>query len=280
MPYSPCGPACLPPAVLPRRLRIARRLCALTVLLLVALPLLWLPLPNARLRGRTVACLFRGVLRAAGVRLRVRGGRYAEPGTGVLVVANHLSWIDVLALGAVQPVRMLAKRGVRDWAVVGALAARLGTLFVDRAGLRGLPATAAAMAEALRGGAAVGVFPEGTTWCGGAAGPFRRAAFQAALDAGAQVRPVAITLRLPDGSPARAAAFIGEDTFLGALRRAMGLPGLVCELTVLPAIAPGAAADRRELAAAAGAAIAGVTGVAHPVHPGRVTRPVAAAHAV
>ncbi|MFC5996644.1 lysophospholipid acyltransferase family protein [Pseudonocardia hispaniensis] len=275
MPYSPCGPACLPPGGPPRRLRIARRCCALTALLLVALPLVWLP--RARLRGRTVAWLSRGVLRAAGVRLRIRGGRYAEPGEGALVVANHLSWIEVLALGAAQPVRMLAKREVRDWPVIGALAARTGTLFVDRAGLRGLPATAAAVAEALGAGEVVGVFPEGTTWCGGAAGPFRRAAFQAALEAGAPVRPVAITLRLRDGTPARAAAFIGEDTFLGALRRAMGLPGLVCELTVLPAIGPGAA-DRRELAAAAGAAIAAVTGVAHPVHPGPVSRPAATRH--
>jgi 1-acyl-sn-glycerol-3-phosphate acyltransferase len=198
--------------------------------------------------------VFRVVLRAAGIRLEVTGGdRFGD--SGVLVVANHLSWIDVLALGAVQPVRMIAKREVRDWPVVGPVAERAGALFVDRAGLHGLPDVVAATRDALRGGAAVGVFPEGTTWCGSASGPFRRAVFQAALDAGVDVRPVAIDLHRPDGRPTTAGAFVGDLTLLDALRRVLALDGLVCEVALRPVLPVRPGEDRRALARRAEAAV-------------------------
>ncbi|MCE0764030.1 1-acyl-sn-glycerol-3-phosphate acyltransferase [Pseudonocardia kujensis] len=250
-PCSPCGPDCLPVAG-PRAdrragLRVARRLTALTALLLVALPVLLLG-PNPR--------LFRAVLRAAGVRLRIRGTTYGhgDGHGGVLVVANHLSWIDVVALGAVAPVRMIAKREVADWPLIGAIARRTGALFVDRAGLRGLPDVVAGTAAALRAGTTVGVFPEGTTWCGSASGPFRRAPFQAALDAGRPVRPVRIDLALPDGRPTTAGAFVGDETLWDSLLRVLRLERLDCTLTLLPVLAP--EGDRRTLAARAERAVA------------------------
>jgi 1-acyl-sn-glycerol-3-phosphate acyltransferase len=240
-PCSPCGPACLPAAGPGATLRVARRLVALGALVLVALPVLLLG-PSPR--------LFRTVLRAAGVRLEVRGTRGTGYGEGgVLVVANHLSWIDVVALGAVAPVRMIAKREVARWPVIGAIARRTGALFVDRAGLRGLPRVVAGTADALRAGATVGVFPEGTTWCGSASGPFRRAPFQAALDAGRPVRPVRIDLSLPDGRPTTAGAFVGGETLRDSVLRVLRLERLDCTLTLLPALAP--MGDRRALAARA-----------------------------
>jgi len=234
-PYSPCGPDCLPPSTTRAPLRVARRLAALVGLALLA-PLL---LAVAR------QTLHRLVLRAAGVRLRVVG----TLGPDGLVVANHLSWIDVVALGAVAPVRMIAKAEVADWPVIGPLAARTGALFVDRARISGLPAVVADTAAALRAGALVGVFPEGTTWCGVAAGPFRRAPFQAALDARVPVRPVRITFTLPDGRPTTAGAFLGDETLADSLLRVLRLPRLDCTLTVLPPLAP--TGDRRTLAARA-----------------------------
>jgi 1-acyl-sn-glycerol-3-phosphate acyltransferase len=267
-PSSPCGPDCLqdadPDAA--SRLRMAARLVRLVVVLLAAVlvgAVLAVPPLRGPVRGRALRAGCRAALSAVGVRLRVHGG-FSADGAGVLVVANHVSWIDVLAMGAVQPVRMLAKRELRDWPVIGGLAARTGALFVDRAGLRSLPATVAATTQALRSGSAVGVFPEGTTWCGAAAGTFRRAAFQAAVDAGVPVRPVAIELRRPDGSPDRSSAFVGDQTLWDSLSRVLRLPVLVCELTVLPVIPPGVAADRRELARLAADAVGGHTGVKHP----------------
>ena len=261
-PSSPCTPACLGTAPAAGRLHVAVRLAGLVVVLLGAV--LGTPLLGGRARLRWRRACARGALRAAGVRLRVVGGPgLAAAGGGTLVVANHLSWIDVLALDAVQPVRMLAKREVRDWPVIGGLARRHGALFVDRSGLRTLPATVAATACALRRGAVVGVFPEGTTWCGAAAGPFRRAVFQAAIDADVAVRPVAMSMRLPDGTPARDGAFVGDQSLWDSVRRVLALPCVVCEVVLLPPRQARAVGDRRELARWAGAAVAAATGVPH-----------------
>lgn len=185
-------------------------------------------------------------------------------GTGVLVVANHLSWLDILVLGAVQPMRMVAKVEVRDWPLLGALARRIGTLFIDRRGLRSLPGVVDQVAGALRGGAVIGLFPEGTTWCGAASGEFRRAGFQAALDAHAPIRPVAQRFRLPDGTPTTVGAFIGEDTLLDSMLRVLRLPRLVVEIQVLSLLEAGPGTDRRELARRAEIAIADATGVPAP----------------
>jgi 1-acyl-sn-glycerol-3-phosphate acyltransferase len=271
LPVSPCGPGCQPPDD-GRGVRaplVLVRLCGLAAV--VAATLIGVALLPGAARGRWLRACCRAVLRCSGVRLRVAG----ELGDGgELLAVNHLSWIEVLAVGTLRPVRMVAKRETGDWPVIGRIARRSGALFVDRAGLRGLRATVAATADALRAGADVAVFPEGTTWCGAAAGPFRRAVFQAAIDAVAPVRPVAVVLRLPSGEPATAAAFIGEQTLWDSLMRVLRLPGLDCELTVLPAAAP--CVDRRELARRAGDAIAAVTGIPHPVTRRRHRTPVAA----
>ncbi|TQM14895.1 1-acyl-sn-glycerol-3-phosphate acyltransferase [Pseudonocardia kunmingensis] len=260
MPVSPCGPDCVPPATGPIASApvVAARLCALAAVLLGTLVGVAL-LPGAA-RARWLCGCYRAVLRCCGVRLRVTGELGAG---GELLAVNHLSWVEVLAVGSLRPVSPVAKREMGDWPVIGGVARRAGALFVDRAGLRGLPGTVAATAAALRTGADVAVFPEGTTWCGAAAGPFRRAVFQAAIDAGAPVRPVAAVLRGPDGVPAPAAAFVGEQTLWDSLRQVLRMPTLDCELTVLPALPPGA--DRRELARRAGEAVAAVTGVPHAV---------------
>jgi len=274
-PASACVPDCLPAdgsLAQVGRARLAARLTGLMALLLAtAVIIAALPLLPARRRGDFMRAAFLGVLRAVGVRLVHTGARRfdlgdepASPNGGVLVVANHLSWLDILVLGAIQPMRMVAKREVRGWPVIGALAERAGTLFVDRAGLRALPTVVAQAAAALREGAVVGLFPEGTTWCGAARGVFRRAGFQAALDAGVPVRPVAQRMRLPDGTSTAVGAFIGEDTLLDSLLRVARLPELVIEVEILPPLLPEPGLDRRELARRAELAIAAATGVPAP----------------
>lgn len=277
---APCGPRCLPAPT--SRFVPVLRLLTLAGLVLAAVTCT--PVVPRRVRGRWQRTFSRAMLRAAGVELRVSDAEGRPVGgwlpdgdasaSGVLVVANHLSWIDVLAVGAVAPVRLLAKREVRTWPLLGGLAVRTGALFVDRTGLRGLPATVAETAAALRDGAAVAVFPEGSTWCGAAAGPFSRAAFQAAIDADVPVRPVAITLRRPDRRPAPEAGYVGDQTLVDSVLRVLRSPGLVCELTLLPDLEP--RADRRELARRAGAAIGAVTGVPHEVRRRRPAAPAAA----
>ncbi|WP_060575019.1 MULTISPECIES: 1-acyl-sn-glycerol-3-phosphate acyltransferase [unclassified Pseudonocardia] len=251
--WSPCTPDdCLPARATTGRFRLVYRTVLLLAVLVAAVPLVpAAALLGARVLGAVLRSLHRAVLRAAGVRLVVRGGPLRPgDGRGALVVADHTSWIDIPALGAIGPVTMLAKREVRDWPLIGLLATRIGTLFVDREGLSRLPGTVAATADALREGTLVGVFPEATTWCGAVRGDYRRAPFQAAIDAGVALRPVTVSVTTTDGRPTTAAAFVGEQTLGDAVGRVLRLPGLVCEVTVGELVEPGVD-DRRALAARA-----------------------------
>jgi 1-acyl-sn-glycerol-3-phosphate acyltransferase len=171
------------------------------------------------------------------------------------MVANHISWLDIPLLAAVRPGRMLAKSDIRQWPVAGPLTALSGALFIDRNRLRALPGTVARIAEGLRGGSAVGVFPEGSTWCGRAQGRFRRAVFQAALDAGVPVQPVRLHYRHDGGEASTAPAFVGSDSLLTSVWRVLTARGLVAEVRVMPVLTPGGATDRRGLTLAAQRAV-------------------------
>ncbi|TXS23051.1 1-acyl-sn-glycerol-3-phosphate acyltransferase [Streptomyces sp. ms191] len=254
LPTAPCtpgrcaahpGPAAATVGPARALVRLAAGLATVAAGLLLA-PLAAL-LPAAARRAATRRWC-RAVVRAFGVRLRVTGAPAEGP---LLVVANHVSWLDIPLIAAVLPGRMLAKTEVRSWPVLGPLAARGGTLFIDRDRLRALPGTVRAIGAVLAGGGRVIVFPEGSTWCGRAAGAFRPAAFQAALDTAAGVQPV----RLAYG-PAGPAAFVGDDSLAASLWRIAAAGGLTAEVRILDPLPGGRYPDRRALAAAAQRAIA------------------------
>lgn len=250
LPVAPCSPgACVePPGAAAAVPRAVLRLTAVAALLLTGIAVVLTPL-GRRVPAVVVRCWCRWIVRAAGVRVRVTGT--AAPAGGLLLVANHVSWLDIPLLAAVRPARMLAKGEIRRWPVAGPLVARGGVLFIERDRLRALPETVAVIARALRAGAAVAAFPEGSTWCGRAQGPFRRAVFQAALDAGVPVQPVRIRYRAGGRAVSTAPAFVGEDTLLASLWRVASAHGLTAEVEVRPAVPPGRHRDRRSLAEAA-----------------------------
>ncbi|MGA4843329.1 lysophospholipid acyltransferase family protein [Streptomyces sp. G45] len=196
----------------------------------------------------------RRVLRALGVGLEAGPVPLSVPGAdvGTLVVANHISWLDVVALLAVEPVSFVAKREVARWPVVGTFARRMGTQFIDReGGRRALPLMVGELAKSLAAGRTVLVFPQATTWCSVSGGRFRRAAFQAAVDAGAAVRPVTVGYR-QGGEVSTAAAFLGDEGFGGALRRVVAARGLSVRVTAHPPLYGG---DRKGLAEGAWAVV-------------------------
>jgi 1-acyl-sn-glycerol-3-phosphate acyltransferase len=258
-PTSPCGPDCLSgdePKV--GRFRAGWRLVQAAGVLVAALAIApVLPIVGRTRRARLVRWFVRSMLRAFGVRLAVFGAGGLQPvsGRGALVVSNHISWLDIVAVNAAQPMRAQAKSEVRTWPLLGWLATAAGTVYVDRARLRLLPAAVAQLSSVLRGGAMVNVTPEGTSWCGLASGRFHTAPFQAAIDGDVPVIPIAFRFRVPDGRETTAPAFIGAETMIDSVRRVARLRGLVMEMHVLPAIPAGATADRRTLALLAEAAI-------------------------
>ncbi|UVS81270.1 1-acyl-sn-glycerol-3-phosphate acyltransferase [Actinokineospora sp. UTMC 2448] len=257
MPLSPCGPHCLDgdePTV--GRARVVLRLAAAVGVVLGAfLVLPFLALIGRRGRELAAKLIFRGLLGAFGVRLTVTGDLPRSDGRGVLVVTNHISWLDVAALNAVRPMRAMAKTDLRSWPVLGTLIARAGTVFLDRESLRALPGAVDELARVLCDGSMIYVCPEGTTWCGKGMGRFRPALFQSALDAGVPVRPVAVRYHLASGRETPAPAFIGTETILESMMRVARLRGLHVELRVCAEIAPGRADDRRSLAALTEAAM-------------------------
>ncbi|MFF3314858.1 lysophospholipid acyltransferase family protein [Streptomyces sp. NPDC003035] len=278
LPTSPCAPD--PCARHTGRaagpLRAAARLAAgvaavLTGVLLAPLAAL---LPAAGRRA-LVRRWCRLVLRAFGVRVKVTGGPVPADGP-LLVVANHISWLDIPLVAAVLPGRMLAKREVRAWPVLGPLAARGGTLFIDRDRLRALPATVRAMARALAGGGRVIVFPEGSTWCGRGGGTFRPATFQAAVDASVPVQPVRLEYR-----PTGPAAFVGDDPLAASLWRIAAAGGLTAEIRILDPISNVQYPNRRALALAAQRAVASDSAnrPSSSVHQWVSSRPAAASSA-
>ena len=168
--------------------------------------------------------------------------------------------------------RAVAKRDIASWPVLGALVSAARSVYVDRERLRSLPATVARLSGALRAGSMVNVTPEGTTWCGLTHGRFRPAMFQAAIDGGVPVLPVALRFRTSDGDLTTAPSFVGDETIVDSVRRVAALRGLVLEVHVLPELAPGRAADRRELAALAEAAVDTVLLPAPAEHSRRAAR--------
>ena len=252
LPSAPCSPqACVQTgasiAAVPRAVA---RFAAVVALVLVGV---LVSAVGVRTPAGVVRLWCRAVVRASGVRVRISGS--APPDSGLLLVANHVSWLDIPLLGAVRPARMLAKADIRQWPVAGALVARSGVLFIERDRIRALPDTVTRIAGALRGGAAVVAFPEGSTWCGRAQGRFRRAVFQAALDADVPVQPVRVRYRCAEGGASTAPAYVGDDSLLASVWRVVTARGVVAEVDVRPVIGPADHPDRRALAAAAQSAV-------------------------
>ncbi|MFE1787757.1 lysophospholipid acyltransferase family protein [Streptomyces sp. NPDC059525] len=259
LPTAPCTPqACAahPGGRAASVPHAALRLAGALGLVLLAVPAApAVRLLPARPRRALIRTWCAALLRSLGIRITVRGT--PGPDGGRLIVANHISWTDIPLVAAALPSRMLAKSEIGTWPVLGRLAAQAGTLFIERDRIRALPRTVGTVARALRAGDRVTVFPEGCTWCGRAQGPFRRAAFQAALDAEVPVQPVRIAYRLDGGEFAGAPAFVGEDTLTASLWRIARARGIRAEVRLLPRIPHGRHADRRGLAAAAQRAVLG-----------------------
>lgn len=181
----------------------------------------------------------RSLLRALGISVKTTAGAafFAEsqvapaaPGEGALLVANHVSWLDPLVMAATVPSRLLAKREIGEWPLIRTLAAGSGALFIDRERLSALPTAVTTVADALRAGDTVVAFPEGTTWCGRGMGEFRPAVFQAAIDAGAAVRPAALRYREGESTSTRG-CYVGDDSLLASLLRVTATRALVVEVT-------------------------------------------------
>ena len=253
-------------------LRVARRIM-LALLLAPGLPLLAVPLP---VRTHVQRAYCRMVLRCFGIRITVSGSPIRNL-RGVLVVSDHISWLDGFAIGAVMPGSFVARADMfTGGPAIGIVARILKIIPIERASLRRLPGVVDVVARRLRAGQTVVVFPEGTTWCGQTddaarqshrgSGLFYPAMFQAAIDAGRPVQPLRLTYHHVDGTVSTAPAFVGEDTLLRSIGRMLSVRRTVARVRVESLQLPGT--DRRALASRCQSAVHDVRPRVEP-HPGR-----------
>jgi 1-acyl-sn-glycerol-3-phosphate acyltransferase len=230
-----------------RRLRAAWRLLRtlLHVLAGVAVVLLLFPVFGVALRRRRIAWWSARTLRVLGLRLDVQGT--FRPGAK-LIVANHVSWLDIMAIHALCPeARFVSKADVQRWPLLNRLVSAAGTLYIERERWRDALRVVHQMAAALRGGDTVAVFPEGTTGPGPLPLPFHANLLQAAIATAAPVQLV--VLRFSDArqhfSPA--AEYVGDTTLGQSLWRVACADAMIVHVRVLAAEGT-AHADRRALA--------------------------------
>lgn len=186
------------------------------------------------------------MLARLGVSLEVRG---AVPAGGpMLLVSNHISWLDILVLHAGCYGRFISKADVKRWPLIGTLATGAGTLYIERESRRDALRVVHHMAQALREGDVLAVFPEGTTGNGVALLPFHANLLQAAISADAPLQPVALQfLEADSGAPSRAVSYIGDESLVGSVWRTLRAEGVRAVVSFgAPQKVEGR--DRRELA--------------------------------
>jgi 1-acyl-sn-glycerol-3-phosphate acyltransferase len=165
-----------------------------------------------------------------------------------LLVANHVSWLDILAIHAVCPeARFVSKADVLGWPVLGRLVAAAGTLFIQRERKRDALRVVHQMAESLQAGETVAVFPEGTTSEGHGLLPFHANLLQAAIATEVPVQPVALRYADAAGPVSEAVMFVGDTSLVQSLWWVACGEQITVRVQVLPAQGV-RHADRRRLA--------------------------------
>ena len=207
---------------------------------------------------RAIQKLFcRTVCRVIGVEVIPLGGLPAA--APQFVVANHVSWTDILAIASLYPLVFLAKSEVAGWPVLGFLARLQGTVFVDRGNRQEIPRVNAALAGVLAAGRDVVVFAEGTSSDGTKLLKFNASHFamlrDLAKNGAVAVIPTAFAY-FPRGEVAKSrngfdVGWYGDMSFLPHLWSLMRRGGARCHIMFGEALDPAAFADRKALAEAA-----------------------------
>ena len=155
---------------------------------------------------------------------------------GSLIVANHISWLDIFVLNAARPMAFVSKSEVREWPLAGWLAANTDTLFLRRGRRTDAADINARIAALLASGKDVAVFPEGTTTDGRQLLPFHGALLQPAIDCGRPLQPIALAYFDASGRRSTAPAYAGEITMAECMAEIIACRSLHVRLRPTPPI--------------------------------------------
>ena len=185
------------------------------------------------------------------------------PDAAAMIVANHISWIDIFLISSVRPTRFVAKSEIRGWPIAGWIAERAGTLFIRRDQLRDMARIDARVREMLAQGDCVGHFPEGITTEGDELRKFHSSLFEPAVANGARVHPAAIRYEHPDGTLCRQMSFIGERTFMESVGLIVRQKAVRARITFAPPVET-SGTSRRDVATAVESEVASLLGLSPP----------------
>ena len=171
------------------------------------------------------------LLRILGVELHCHGQPMV--GHGKLVIANHISWLDIMVINAVMPCRFVSKAEIAKWPIVGRLVSAAGTLYLVREKRKDALRVLGLMAQALARGDSVAVFPEGTTGMGEDLMHFHPNLMQAAIDAKATVQPVVLHYEDAHHRVSQAVPYVGDMDLVTSLWRIASANRLTVHVTVL-----------------------------------------------
>lgn len=210
---------------------------------------------NQTRQSRTLKNWSRQLLDILNIGIQIEGQQPARGEGGCLIVANHVSWLDIFVLNAIHPSRFIAKSEVRAWPIIGWLCRRSGTIFIERAMRQSASAINQHVSLLLKQGACIGLFPEGTTTDGAQVGHFHSALIQPAIDAGIRLCPIALRYQNKEEDMEAAAAFTGDTTLAQSIWQILCCPQLNALVVFTPPLQT-ANENRRVLARTAQAAIA------------------------
>jgi lyso-ornithine lipid O-acyltransferase len=162
------------------------------------------------------------VLSAMGIHYRVEGD---PPAASTLIVANHLSYLDIVIASAALPCAFVAKLEIGSWPFFGPLSKMGGAIFVDRNRRGSSWETADVMAERLAAGVSVVLFPEGTSTDGSEVIRFHSTLFAPAVVGSLPVVPAAISYEMSGAGTERDLCWFGDETFLPHLLRVLEVDG-------------------------------------------------------
>ena len=209
---------------------------------------------NQTKRRRILKTWSRQLLDILNIGIRTEGPWPVRGEGGFLIVANHVSWLDIFVLNAIYPSRFIAKAEVRDWPLIGWLCKCSNTIFIERAMRQDAASINRHVSLLLEQGVCVGLFTEGTTTDGRQAGHFHSALIQPAIDAGAMLCPIALRYQHENRKPSNAVTFTGNMTLFQSSWRILRSPRFDALLASSAALAT-AGENRRVLARAAQEAI-------------------------
>lgn len=206
----------------------------------------------------------KGLLKILSIRLHCIGEIPVARTEPVMLVANHISWLDVYSLITQCPSRFVAKSEIRTWPLLGWLSKNVGTLFIERKKRKDTARINQDIGNALISGDWVAIFPEGTTGDGTELRHFHASLLQPAVSVKASLYPVAIRYRDASGKNSKAAVYV-DISLYDSLQKILQQPWIDVELTFSDPVSS-IGKNRRELARSTEKVIANALSLPLPQH--------------